>query len=467
MSVFDPDPETQRRWLMAAGDLARDHLESLRALRATDSPERRAKRPRIGGAPFAGGMEGALAYVAEAAGRALPATSPGFMGYIPGGGLYATAVADFVADVLNRYTGLAATAPEFADIEWEVIGWLAGEFGYGPGATGVLTSGGSTATLLAVVRARDAAEADGDLRRLVGYTSAQAHGSVASAFRLAGLPDGALRRVACDAEFRMSPAALAAAMKADRAAGLQPFMVVASAGTTNTGAVDPLPAIADLCEAERLWMHVDAAYGGALVLCAEGRRRLEGIGRAQSICLDPHKGLFLPYGTGCILFRDAVSAGGDDEPYLRDVRNGGAGWNPADFGLELTRPFRGLRLWLPLLLHGTDAFRAALAEKLELAERLHRGLLALGPERIEVVTPPQLSVVPFALPRRPGEALEDWNARNGMLLQAINGRGRSTLSSTLLPGADGDRLVLRACILSHRTEAQDVDKLLEDVASAC
>jgi aromatic-L-amino-acid decarboxylase len=465
ISSFDPDAETQARWIAAAAEVARAHLAAL-AVGGPHPNRTVADRPSISEEPLHGGIEAALDYVSSATDGSLATTSPGFMAYIPGGGIFATAVADFVADVLNRYTGLAATAPEFVRIEHEVIAWLAREFGYGPSATGVLTSGGSVATLLGVTRARDDTDASGDLRRLTGYTSAQAHGSVASAFRLAGLPAGNLRLVACDAEFKMSAAALEEAVQTDRAAGLRPFMVVASAGTTNTGAIDPLEAIADLCGRERLWMHVDAAYGGAFVLCPDGRRRLAGIERAHSISFDPHKGLFLPYGTGCVLFRDPLVPLNGGDAYLRDARSGEDAWNPADFGLELTRPFRGLRVWLPLVLHGAGAFRAAIAQKLELAARLHQGLLDLPAGRIEIVAAPQLTVVAVARPRLAGEPLADWNGRNEQMLRAINGRGRSVLSSTLLPGNDGDRLVVRACILSHRTSEPQIEALLEDLRAA-
>jgi aromatic-L-amino-acid decarboxylase len=465
MSRFDPDADTQARWIAAAGDVIRAHLASVGTPVNTPQSSAPLKRPTIGEAPFEAGMDAALAYVADASARALPTTSTGFMAYIPGGGLLASAIADFVADVVNRYTGLASTAPELVALEHEVIDWLADQFGYGRSATGLLTSGGSTATLLAVTRARDDAGMGGDLRRLVGYTSTQAHGSVASAFRLAGVPAENLRRVACDQTFKMRPDALEAAIAADRAAGLTPFMVVAAAGTTNTGAIDPLQSLAEMCSHERLWLHVDAAYGGAFVLCEEGRRRLAGIERAHSITFDPHKGMFLPYGTGCILLREGLSGSGEAEPYLRDARAGDGIWNPADFGLELTRPFRGLRVWLPLILHGAGAFREALAEKLVLADRLYQALLDLGPDMIEVVAAPQLSVVPFALPRRAKEPLSDWNRRNDAMLKAINGRGRSTISSTLLPDKDGDRLVARACILSHRTDQASVDRLIEDIST--
>jgi aromatic-L-amino-acid decarboxylase len=264
----------------------------------------------------------------------------------------------------------------------------------------------------------------------------------------------------------MDPGALADAVKADRAQGLRPFLVVAAAGTTNTGAIDPLPAIADVCAEHGLWLHVDGAYGGAFVLCPEGREALRGIERADSITFDPHKGMFLPYGTGALLVRDGATlrrAHRDDADYLQDLElalHSGADMSPAEYGPELSRPYRGLGLWLPLMLHGARAFREALSEKLALARSLHEGLARL-PE-VEIVDPPQLSIVAFRARRGAGEALADWNARNEAWMDAINARGHVLLSSTLLPGAEGPVFTLRGCVLSFRTHADRIEALLED-----
>jgi aromatic-L-amino-acid decarboxylase len=258
----------------------------------------------------------------------------------------------------------------------------------------------------------------------------------------------------------------------DRARGFTPFLVIATAGSTNTGAIDPLPEIAALCEEEALWLHIDGAYGGAFVLCEEGRRRLGGMERADSICFDPHKGLFLPYGTGCLLLRDGVpTAAAGDHGYLRDVRSQAgehAPASPADFGLELSRPYRGLRVWLPLMLHGAAAFRDMLAEKLALTEAFHSGLQKLAREGapIEIVAAPQLTVIPFRLSRRSAEPLDRWNGRNAAFLAAINARGRCYLSSTLLPVTDGEAVTSRVCILSHRTHMAQIEHCLEDVRLA-
>jgi len=473
---LEPDGATQRAWLEAAGKIVLDHIASLGSTPTVADPKAHDPGPnhrRVGEAPLEGGMDAALAIVADAARAAFSTTAPGYLAYIPGGGLFATAVADLVADVLNRYTGLVAAAPALARLENDVLSWLCAEFGYGRGAAGLFTSGGSLATLTAVVAAREARlGADGDLRLAVGYASAQAHASIAGAFRMAGLPLKNLRAVPVDDAFRLSADKLREMVRADRARGLTPFMVIASAGTTNTGAIDPLPPIAALCVEEKLWLHVDGAYGGAFVLCEEGRARLRGMELADSIVFDPHKGLFLPYGTGCLLMRDGVPAAeAGDHSYLRDVRSqagADAPASPADFGLELSRPFRGLRVWLPLMLHGAAAFREALAEKLVLAAAFHTGLQELAREGlpIEIVAAPQLSIVAFRLSRLAAEPIDRWNRRNAAFLAAINARGRCFLSSTLLPTADGDTVTLRVCILSYRTHRPQIAYCLEDVRSA-
>jgi aromatic-L-amino-acid decarboxylase len=271
----------------------------------------------------------------------------------------------------------------------------------------------------------------------------------------------------------MLPEALSTAIGDDRKRGLFPFMVIASAGTTNTGAVDPLPVLAEFCASEKLWFHVDGAYGGAFVLCEQGRRRLTGIERADSITFDPHKGLFLPYGTGCLMVRDgqklrrAHQVGAE---YLQDLEDGtsAVSWSPAELGSELSRDFRGLRLWLPLMLHGAGAFRDALTEKLSLAERFVDGLDALvaAGAPLEIVARPQLSLLAFRLTRRKGETLAEHNQRNLAFLAAINGRKRAHLSSTLLPTSEGLAFTLRVCVLSFRTHERHIDRCLEDVASA-
>jgi aromatic-L-amino-acid decarboxylase len=241
--------------------------------------------------------------------RALPVSfntaGPGYLAYIPGGGLLHAAVADLIADAINRYVGVWRAAPGLVQLESNVIAWLCEILGLPPGAGGVLTSGGSLANFSATVAAR----ARLGERFLDGtiYASAQAHHSVAKAAQLAGFPAANVRAAPVDELFRVRVAAIAAMIAEDRAAGRRPCMIVGSAGTTNTGAVDDLEALADLAAREGLWLHVDAAYGGCFALTERGQLALRGLGRADSITLDPHKGLFLPYGTGALLVREPAA----------------------------------------------------------------------------------------------------------------------------------------------------------------
>jgi len=262
-----------------------------------------------------------------------------------------------------------------------------------------------------------------------------------------------------DARCRLRVDALRAAITADRDSGLRPFLVVASAGTTNTGAVDPVPAIASLCEEFGLWLHVDAAYGGFFRLVPGGEELLPGLERADSLVLDPHKGLFLPYGTGCLLVREGEAlrrAHAFGAGYLQDLEHPADAVSFNDWSPELSRDFRGIRLWLPLQLYGVAAFRDNLREKLDLARWAYEELCA--EPGFECLDEPQLSVVPFRyLPQR-GDA----NTFNAQLLRRVNDRRRVYISSTLLEG----RFVLRFCVLSFRTHGDRVAMAVEDVVAA-
>lgn len=465
-SPFDLDAKTRLAWAQAAAAFASEFLD------ATDKPPKRKPESEFadaafGETPLAGGIEQAIALIAERAEAGFNPTGTGYLGFIPGGGLYATAVADFLSDVLNRYTGLNEPSAALVKLEKDLIQWLATEFGYAPGAAGgMLTSGSSLANFAAVVAARDR-KCDGDFRAAVGYASNQVHHSVDEAFRLAGIPEANLRRVGVDARFRLDLADLRARLKRDRAEGRTPIMVVASAGTTNTGAIDPLEAVADLCAEHGAWFHVDAAYGGGFMLVPEARARFKGIERADSIAFDPHKGMFLPYGTGCLLFKNEHAtrqAAHANRGYLQGYTN----IAPHPFSLELTRPFRGLRVWLPLMLHGAAAFREALREKLALAGTLYDGLQRAAAKGLplDVLGEPQVSVVAFRLKRLPGEAIEAWNRRNEAFNKAVNAGNLTFVSSATLPYEDQHVLTLRACILSHRTRAEHVERCLHDIEAA-
>lgn len=389
--------------------------------------------------------------------------APGFMGYIPGGGLPHAAVADLLSGVLNRYVGISPPAPRLAAVERDAIRWLTTVVGLPPSAAGTFTSGGSAANLIGLVAAREARfpasddDVADDLHRGTLYVSDQAHHSVMKAARFAGLRPRQIRVVPTDDQFRMHLPALQVMVAEDRRAGALPFLVVASAGTTNTGAVDPLGALADYCAAEGLWLHVDAAYGGFFGLTHRGREVLAGTGRADSVVLDPHKSMFLPYGTGAVLFREPrrVAALFSVAAEYLPPRDAGADVEASELGFELTRPFRGLRVWLPLRLAGEAAFVTALDEKLDLALSLHQALIEMP--HVEVVAAPQLSTLAFACRRLGGEDDAGVNRRTRELLDRINASRRVLVTGTVLRG----RFVIRPSVVSFRTHAGEVEALID------
>jgi aromatic-L-amino-acid/L-tryptophan decarboxylase len=398
-------------------------------------------------------------------GRVVPASlntaSPGYLAYIPGGGLFHAAVADLVADATNRYVGVWVAAPGLAQIEENVIQWFCAMIGLPQGSGGLLTTGGSLANLVAVVTARRE-RLPPDFLRGVVYTSTEAHHSVRKAALIAGLLPENVRAVPVDDRFRMIPAAVAEAVRRDRAEGLLPFLLVASAGTTSTGAVDDLAALADLSAEERLWLHVDAAYGGFFMLTDRGRAAMSGIARADSITLDPHKGLFLPYGTGCLVVREREAlrrAHAVPASYLPPMQTEEGLVDYCDLGPELSRDARGLRVWLPLKMHGAAVFRAELDEKLDLARWAADALRRLP--GVEVVAEPELSLLAFRA-RRGGMSDAETDAFNRRLIARVNEKQR-----VLLTGATvGGRFLIRMCILSFRTHADRVAMAVDDVETS-
>ena len=381
---------------------------------------------------------------------------PGYLAYIPGGGLYTAALADFLAQGVNRYVGLWQPSPAVVQIEENVTRWLCDVFDYPEGSQGLLLSGGSMANLSAMVTARHAKLGE-DFLDGTYYVSEQAHASVTKAATIAGFSKRNLRIVPTDAELRMDPEALRALVGEVRAAGLRPFLVAPSAGTTNTGAIDPLNAIADIAADEGLWMHVDGAYGGFFQLTERGRAAFRGIERSDSVTLDPHKGMFLPYGTGGLVVRDGQElrdAHYEGAAYLQDLPPTGELPNYSEYSAELSRDWRGLRVWFPLRLHGVAAFREALEEKLDLAGVVAEALEA--DPNVEVCWRPQLSTVAFRL------ADDADDERQAEFLRRINASKRVFLSSTRIHG----RYVLRICIVSHRTHRDRIDDCIEIVAKA-
>ncbi|HWF98577.1 MAG TPA: pyridoxal-dependent decarboxylase [Steroidobacteraceae bacterium] len=387
----------------------------------------------------------------------LKASSAGHVAYIPGGGLYASALGDYLAAVTNEYAGVRFAGPGAVEMENLLLRWMADLVGYPAGAHGNLASGGSIANLTAVVTAR---EAHGlrcaDIPQAVVYLTAQTHHSLEKALRIAGLGECVVRRIGTDARHRMAPAALQEAIANDRAAGLRPWLVVATAGSTDVGAIDPLEPIGHIAAAERLWYHIDAAYGGFFLLCPEVRGRLRGLERSDSLVMDPHKSLFLPYGLGAVLVRDGARlarAHSYHADYMQDALTSspaaGANLSPADLSPELSKHFRGPRLWLPLLLYGMTPFRACLEEKRLLIRYFHQRVRLLG---FEVGPDPDLTVSTYRwIPKR-----GDPDAFNEALVQAIHRDGRVFVSSTRIDA----RYFLRLAILSFRTHLETIELTL-------
>lgn len=373
---------------------------------------------------------------------------PRFFAYVPGGGLLSAAVAELLARAVNRQTAVAWAAPGLVTMEQGVLRWLCSEYGLPAGSGGLITTGASMGMLSTMVAARQHHLGE-EFGTGALYVTEHTHYCVARAARIAGIRH--VRIVPTTADLRMDVAATAKLIAADRSAGLRPFLVVGTAGTTGTGTVDPLGELAELARRKGLWFHVDGAYGGFFQLTRRGRNLFDGMASADSITLDPHKGLFLPYGTGVLLVRDPAllrAAHVEERPYLQQVV-GSAEMLPnyGDYSVELTREFRGLRLWLPLHLHGVDAFRTALDEMLDLAAHAYAELRRMP--GIDTPWRPQLSTVVF-------RDITDNTATN-RLLDRILAANRVSLSNTVVRG----QTLIRMCVLSHRSHLEHVDDALE------
>lgn len=447
---LEPDEATLNAWTELAARFVAEQLQKVAELPADNTAGAREVAagfreplPEQGTA-----LDTLLARLSPAVEHTFNTPGPGYMAFIPGGGLPSSALGTYVAASVNRYVGVAKAAPALAELEATTVRWLAESMGLPATAGGILTTGGSLSNLTAIVCARVAHLGD-DFARAVIYASRETHASLMKAARIAGFRRDQLRLLPVDAHCRLQPAVLRQAVDEDRRAGRVPFFLNVNAGTTNTGAVDPMRELAAVARAERLWLHADAAYGGFFRWVDPAH--VDGLELADSITLDPHKGLFLPYGTGSLLVRDAATlrrAHEIDADYLRDVAPDGDQTNFTDLSPELSRAFRGLSLWLPLMLHGAAAFREALAEKLTLARHAAERLSEIP--AFEVLEPPQLSVVAFRL--RGGS-----DSDNARLLARVNQRGRVFLSSTRVD----DRLTLRICVLCFRTHQDRVDEAVD------
>jgi aromatic-L-amino-acid decarboxylase len=390
--------------------------------------------------------------------RSFTAPGPGYLAFIPGGGLYPAALADFITNTTNRYTGVWQAAPALVQLEANALDWLRDWMAFPESARGLFTTGGSMATFNAIVCARER-HLGPEIRRGVLYTSDQAHHSILKSAKLAGVMPDRVRAIASDAHFRLRVDLLRDAIAADRRAGLTPFAVVSSAGTTNTGAVDPIDAIADLCAAEDLWHHIDGAYGAFFYLAPDLRETLRGLPRADSLTLDPHKGMFLPYGTGALLVRDGAALRAAHEAtaaYLPAMPHPSDFYDPSQHGPELSRGFPGLRVWLSIKMFGAAAFREAIAEKRALALDAARRVAALP--GIVMDAPPELSLFAFHL-AWPGASRAEEDAATRALMERTTARGRVMLTGCMAHG----RYLGRVCVLSFRTHQSHIDALIDDL----
>jgi len=392
--------------------------------------------------------------------RSFTAPGPGYLAFIPGGGVYPAALADFITNTTNRYTGVWQAAPALVQLEANALDWLREWMDFPPEARGLFTAGGSMATFNAIVCGRERF-LGAEIRRGVLYTSDQAHHSVLKSAKLAGVMPDRVRAIESDGSFRMRVDLLRQVIAADRRAGLTPFAVVSSAGTTNTGAVDPLDDIADVCALESMWHHIDGAYGAFFYLCDDLRPALAGLSRADSLTLDPHKGMFLPYGTGALLVRDGAALRAAHEAtaaYLPAMPHPSDFYDPSQHGPELSRGFPGLRVWLTVKLFGAAAFRTALAEKRALTLDAFRLIAALP--GIVVDAPPELSLFAFHVTRA-GASGTDEDLATRALMEKTTARGRVMVTGCTAHG----RYLGRVCVLSFRTHQAQIDALVDDVAA--
>jgi aromatic-L-amino-acid/L-tryptophan decarboxylase len=381
--------------------------------------------------------------------------NPNNMSYIPGSESYLTALGDYLGAVINPYTGVAITNPGATAMQQSLLKWAGGFLGYTGDFGGDITSGGSIANLTAIITARDAFQIQPeDIRQSTVYYSAHAHHSVTKALHLAGMQYCQQRSISCYDDFAINLEELEKTIAEDKEAGLKPWLLVGNAGTTDTGTVDDLNGMADIAEKYACWFHVDGAYGAAFALCVQGKKQLAGIERTDSVVLDPHKILFLSFGCGLVLVKNGSALTRAHQfagNYMRD-KGVDESHSPASNSAELTRPFRALRMWLPLTVLGTEPYRAALEEKMLLAQYAHEKLGEI--DNVWVGPLPQLSIVVFRYDS--GDAAYD-DKINQQLIDDILAEGRFYLSTTTL----NNMVALRLAILSTRTNRKAVDNIID------
>ncbi|RMD87550.1 MAG: aminotransferase class I/II-fold pyridoxal phosphate-dependent enzyme [Alphaproteobacteria bacterium] len=459
------DAEAMRRLGYAAIDMLVDHVAALGTGPLVATADGSDPGLGIADLPFPAAPQDPMAALALVRERVLadviPVSDPRFFAYIPGPGNFVGAMAEVLSAGVNIFAGTAKHAQGPTEVELATIRWLAGLAGLPEQAGGLFVSGGSMANLTALAVARHHRLGE-DMTGARIYCSSETHSSVDRALRVLGFQSDQLVRLAADASLRLDPAALRDRIAADRAAGLRPFLVVGNAGTTSTGTVDPLGALADIVAGEDLWLHVDAAYGGAALLVDEARALLAGIERAHSVTMDPHKWFFQPFDCGALLVRDMhwlYDAFHVLPAYLRDSAPRPGRINYRDHGIELTRGLRALKLWLSLQTFGTDAFRAAIRHGMNMAERAEAALRTRPHWRI--VSPASLAMLAFR--HEPPDAdSADLDRRQLAIAETVLARDEAFLSTTEIAG----RRTLRMCTINPRLDAEQIDGVVEALDAA-
>ncbi|CAM1362483.1 Glutamate or tyrosine decarboxylase [Tenacibaculum sediminilitoris] len=379
--------------------------------------------------------------------------------FVPGPSNFISTMADSLATGFNIFSGGWMVSPAAAELEIVTMNWLLKMYNFPiEKGGGIFTSGGSMANLTALVTARRLKCGD-DFSKAVIYLSDQAHSSNIKAIRVLGFKKEQIRILPTDLEFRISINKLKNAIAKDRLEGLQPFCYIASAGTTNTGTVDPLDEIADICEEESLWFHVDGAYGGAAILSKKGAKALRGIERADSLTVDPHKWFFQPYEIGCLLVKDASWLSGtfSEKPeYLRDIEGNESEINFYDYGIQLTRRFRALKFYMSIKTYGLDAFKDAVTYNIQLADDVEKMLRKS--RNWEIISPATLAVINFRYnPIGLNLSEKEIDELNQKISQKIMDSREAFLVTTIL----NKQVVLRMCLINPKTTMEDIKQTLQ------
>jgi len=378
--------------------------------------------------------------------------------FVPGPSNYISTLADTLATGFNIFSGGWAASPAAAELEIVTMNWLLKIFNFPvKQGGGIFTSGGSMANLTALVTARRIKCGD-DFSKAIIYMSDQAHSSNIKAIRVLGFKKSQIRILPTDLDFKISINKLKNAIAKDRLEGLQPFCFIASAGTTNTGTVDPLCDIADICEEENLWFHVDGAYGGAAILSEKGKKSLKGIERADSLTVDPHKWFYQPYEIGCLLVKNAewLSATFSEKPeYLRDIEGNESEINFYDYGIQLTRRFRALKFYMSIKTYGLNTFKEAVTYNINLAERTEKMLRKS--KKWEIISPATLAVINFRYnPIGLNLSEKELDDLNQEISKRIVASREALLVTTILNG----QVVLRMCLINPKTTIDDIKETL-------